>query len=244
MPGQSPDIGTATVQQPVGPQSEYSHFLPIIVIGIIVVIVAGGLSFLLLNHPNVVNNSSVPITSTAVSSTINGQNSSQQGTTTIPSSSSGGLFTDAGGGPGQYYMSETEMAGLIGSPNGNYISLHQPNPTNETGVYKNNVTAYWYAGYTVYSSSSTRLVSEFVTESPSAPYLYAAQLQAFLGVTGKVLATNATSNGFTYSAVEHQSSNSSSVLVFGYKGNYTVSVAAPQGTNQTRIASLVASDIP
>ena len=229
--------------QPSGSKSGSSHFLPIIVIGIIVVIVAGGLSFLLLGHHNANSQNS------ASTSTISNKATSIPATTTIQSNGSLQFF-NGGGGPGQYYMSKNEMVSLTGSSAGNYSAFYQPNPTDVTGIYMNNITAYWFASYIIFgspsaSSNGTKSMAEFIIRSPKAKYLYYAQLGKFINATTeKILATNATTGGLTYSYVEYADNYSKGDVLFGYKGNYTVSVAAPRGTNQTRMASLVASDIP
>ncbi len=226
------------------------HLLPIISIGILVVIVAAGLGFLLLGH-----HTNAGSAGQAATSTINSQSTtSQQTTTTIPPIGSIGSgnsfqFINSGGGPGQSYMSENEMSGLLNKGgNGTYTAMYQSDPTNESGIYAGNVLAYWYAGYTIYgktASGNSIVISEFVIKSPEAEYLYTAQSRTISGIINNtVLAANATSNGLTYTYLEMKNGNSSSAMLIGYKNEDLVDVVAPTEINRTKLAATVSGDIP
>jgi hypothetical protein len=159
-------------------------------------------------------------------------------------SSNGGvqnLSNGNGGGPGKYYLSKSEAASLMGS-GGKYDAFYQTNPGSLYGNFSENVTALWIVGY---GNITTKILLETLFQSPKANSLYSTELSLALAGNETVGAVNATLSGLKYSYVTFAFGNvpSTSELI-GYKNGIFVSVESPYTLNQTKLASVVAGDIP
>jgi hypothetical protein len=168
---------------------------------------------------------------------------------TTSASSNGGmqdLSNGGGGGPGQYYISKSEAAGLLGA-GGTYYAFYNPNPGQEYGVFINNVTGNWGVIYSVHSSAvatNSLALVELIYQSPKAQYLYAAELNPPAASNETVEVVNATSNGLTYSLIREAAGSISLSVLVGYKKGVFVLISSPQELNQTKLASIVTGDIP
>ena len=164
-------------------------------------------------------------------------------TTTVYNSSV--QFLRGGGGPGQLYMSENEVIGLIGGTGERYIVIYDSDPSHyEFGMYTGNTTGSWSVGYTFAPNfTTTKVIGEFVYKSQKAKYLYDAQLASFLA-NETVGADNSTLDGLTYSTISWDQNGSRGSKLMGYKNDIMVSAIAPYELNRTDLASVIANDIP
>ena len=209
---------------------------------IVVIIVVAGAALLLSGKPST-NNTTSTLGTTSTSGTGSGGNPSGSG----PNSGTGG-------GPGQWYMSRSEISALTAS-GGNYstLALTSANASfryymslysKNSSFFYNNVTGLYWMSYDLASTNAS--IIEVIWQSPKAQFLFS-KLTA--NQTSSYNVTNVTSGGLTYDYSELNLTSSGysakeSVLV-GWKDQGFVEIIAIGAVlPQAQLASTVAGDIP
>jgi hypothetical protein len=213
----------------------------------VVVIIVIAAAALVMYHPN---------GSSGNNSGANGNGANGKGSTTVASTTV--ALSGTGGGPGQYYMSQSEVSALSVS-GGAYNASGNVNATemamylsqyskNDSGIFANNVTAMWVMSYDVNSVANGRNMSqaviEMVFQSPVAAQLYAKSM-AKATSSYNASDSNVTVNGLKYSYLGTSSVYFSLSGLVGYKDNYFVDVFDFGGDlPQAQLAATVAGDLP
>ncbi len=238
-----------------------------LIIGAVVVIIAivAGAALLLSHGPSSTNHTGSSSSGTGSGTGSGASGTGSSGTGTSPGSSS----TNANCGPGNYCLSQSEMASLMGGTGGNYSAVYGDKSTylaqafayagqssTNTIALFNNVTGVYFVGYnqtnkTAQSSSSGTFTLELVLTSPNAQdaqWLYKNMINGTSN--GGFNATNATLGGLTYSYVGVSMPPSGGVsfsesLLYGHKDNAAVFVWSFGKTiDQTSLATAISGDIP
>ena len=216
------------------------------IIGIIIaLVVVVGAAVVLTSHPSTSNSTS----------TVSSAGGSTVATTSIGSSSSGsGPNSGTGGGPGQWYMSRSEISALTAS-GGNYstLALTEANASfryymdlysKNSSFFYNNVTGLYWMSYDLANVNAS--IIEVIWQSPKAQELFS---KSTANQTSSYNVTNVTSGGLTYDYSELNLTSSGysakeSVLV-GWKNQGFVEIIAIGAVlPQAQLASTVAGDIP
>jgi hypothetical protein len=228
--------------------------MPLIIGAIIVVIIVVAGGYLLLAHGSskgTTNGSAGSGGSGNPSGTGSGSNSSS-GTGSLP-----GGYSNATCGPGNYCLSKSEMASLLGGTGGNYSAVYgdkysfltqifaSQSSGNTTAIF-NNVTGAYIIGYNqsnVTSSTKTGTATiEAVLKSNNAKWVYE---QMMRNSSTSWNATNATMNGLTYSYTGAASSAFAATYFVGYKDGAAVWVLSiGSQLPQQQLATDVSGDIP
>ncbi len=216
------------------------------IIGIIIaLVVVGGAAIILTSHPSA-NNSTSSISSSGTGSTTS---ISSGNLSNIHGSNSG-----TGGGPGQWYMSRSEISALT-VPGGNYstLALTEANASfayymglydKNASFFYNNVTGLYWMDYEL--SSSNASILEIIWQSPKAQLLFSKETA---NQTSGYNVTNATSGGLTYDYSELNMTGSGYSLkesvLLGWKNQGFVEVLAiGAALPQAQLASTISGDIP
>lgn len=223
----------------------------IMIIGVLIVIVLLAVAYLAF-FKNASSTSSTTSISSAPknSSTISTAPSSTTSVSSITSNSGiEDLNNSGGGGKGQSYMSKSEVISLLGA-GGIYSAAYNSRPifsqqySQQYGVLINNVTALWGVEYKVTPNATIteEYIKDVVCQTTKAKYLYTKELDSLLASneTTAAVVLNVTTNGLTYSYTRH--GNVFDLL--GYKNNELVGVTSPYELNQTKLAEVLAGDMP
>ena len=216
-----------------------------IIAGVVVIIIIIAIAALALYHP-------AAKSSSGGSSNAGGSGKGNSGNnSTVSTTATSGGAGQYGGGPGKYYMSESEVSALVGS-GGVYNASGNANASivatyvdqydkNNSGIFTNNVTAMWIMSYDLnQSKNNTQGILEMVFQSPVAATLYAKSVSNSTSYN----VTNAAVNGLKYSYASSSAFFKASTLT-GYKDNYMVDVIDIGGVMpQAQLASTVAADLP
>lgn len=163
------------------------------------------------------------------------------------------------GGPGQSYLSQSEMQSLFGPGTygatsaanattlGQYISQYSAG-TNESYL-ANNVTAYWAAEYNITATPvmlngnlTNPVAFEQVFMSPVARFIYTKMVAEAANTLDTI---NVSANGMIYSYTQRQIMNVSTTILIGQKNNETALVTlVGKNVSIDALASAVAGDIP
>lgn len=169
------------------------------------------------------------------------------GSSSIPSQSGGP------GGPGQSFMSESEMRSLFGpgpysasgSQNASKLgALISAYPSATQQFLKNNVTSYWSAGWNVSSTGGTGPdATEWAVASPVPGYVYNSMLQSIFTVGNfGMTAHNSSLDGMTYSYGTDQLGTT--YLVGVKDSEVTVVTVYGMRVDAGSLAAIVAGDMP